>query len=169
VIEQPATGVQHRALGIRYPALFMTLLLVLPAGSCFFGGEDLPPAPCYPITIGSRTLSIPVALDKAHCRRGLMYRRQLGPDEGMLFVYPRAGTVSFWMKDTHFPLSIAFISNDGRFIQIEDMEAQSLTYHRSRTPAKYALEMPKGWFARNLVKEGDMVKIPEEIGKRITY
>ena len=169
MIEPPATGVQHRASRIRYPALFMALLLVLPAGSCFFRGEDLPPAPCYPITLGSRTLSIPVALDKVHCRRGLMYRRQLGPDEGMLFVYPREAPYFFWMKDTYVPLSIAFVRADGRIIQIEDMEPLDLTKHLSRAPAQYALEMPKGWFGRNKVKEGDVVKIPEEIAERTTY
>lgn len=164
--EQPATYVQHRALRIRYLAFFMAPLLVFPAGSCFFRKDNLPPAPIYPITIGSKTLPIPVALDEAHRKRGLMYRKQLGPDEGMLFVFPRVNTLYFWTQNTHVPLSVAFISAEGRVIQIVDMEPLDLTKHRSRMPVKYGLEMPKGWFARNNVKEGDMVKIPEAVAKQ---
>jgi uncharacterized membrane protein (UPF0127 family) len=139
--------------------------LILFFSGCSHPKDALPPAPLYTITLGSKQLTVEVALDEPHRNRGLMHRKKLGPDEGMLFAYPNEDTLYFWMKETYVPLSVAFIRADGWIIQIEDMEPLDLVSHRSRMKGRYALEMPKGWFARNGIKEGDTVKIPEEIAK----
>ncbi|MCX5910226.1 MAG: DUF192 domain-containing protein [Deltaproteobacteria bacterium] len=92
--------------------------------------------------------------------RGLMFRESLGEDEGMLFVYGREEFLSFWMKNTRIPLSIAFMDAKGRIVDIQEMEPFSLETHRSAYPAVYALEVNQGWFQRNGVQVGDRVNLP---------
>jgi uncharacterized membrane protein (UPF0127 family) len=89
--------------------------------------------------------------------RGLMGRKSLADGEGMLFVFETDRILSFWMKDTLIPLSIAFIAYDGRILEIHDMEVQSLRPVRSARSARYALEVPRGWFARAGVEPGDTI------------
>ena len=97
--------------------------------------------------------------------RGLMFREELALDEGMLFVFDREQYLSFWMKDTLIPLSIAFMDRKGTILQIEDMEPlDTETLHRSSRPAQYALEMNQGWFERNEVGPGDRVAFSGEAG-----
>jgi uncharacterized membrane protein (UPF0127 family) len=94
--------------------------------------------------------------------KGLMHRKKLPDGEGMLFVFERDGVQSFWMKNTYIPLSIAFISSDGRIIEIKDMyphDENSVTSSRS---VRYALEVPQGWFSRTGVRIGDNLKIPDK-------
>jgi uncharacterized membrane protein (UPF0127 family) len=72
----------------------------------------------------------------------------------MLFIFERPEPLSFWMKNTFIPLSIAFLDTDGRILNIEDMAPQTETTHWSKGPALYALEMRKGWFMERGVKPG---------------
>ena len=92
-----------------------------------------------------------------------MFRRELGEDEGMLFVMPRATDIEFCMKNTRVPLSIAFIRSDGVIANIARMEPHTLTVHRSRVPCRYALEMAQGWFAENGVREGTGIGLPQSV------
>ncbi|MDR3160907.1 MAG: DUF192 domain-containing protein [Spirochaetaceae bacterium] len=87
--------------------------------------------------------------------RGLMYRKQLPDGEGMLFVFDRDRILSFWMKDTVIPLSIAFIGYNGRILEIRDMQPRDLSSIRSGRAARYALEVPQGWFDRVGITAGD--------------
>jgi uncharacterized protein len=91
--------------------------------------------------------------------RGLMYRESLPDGEGMLFVFDRDQPLSFWMKNTLIPLSIAFIASNGHIVEIKDMKPRDLTSVRSSIPVRYALEAPQGWFQRVNVRHGDVVKI----------
>jgi uncharacterized membrane protein (UPF0127 family) len=90
--------------------------------------------------------------------RGLMGRKSLADGEGMLFVFETDRILSFWMKDTLIPLSIAFIAYDGRILEIHDMEALSTRSVQSARSARYALEVPQGWFARSQTGPGDTVQ-----------
>jgi uncharacterized membrane protein (UPF0127 family) len=91
--------------------------------------------------------------------KGLMFREKLNDGEGMLFVYERDQILSFWMKNTIIPLSIAFISGGGRIIEIKDMEPQSLRPVRSSRSVRYALEAPLGWFERSGISAGCILKL----------
>ena len=113
-----------------------------------------------PINVAGIELEVELATTFEEQSLGLMYRDKLEENGGMLFVYPRESFLSFWMKDTRIPLSIAFIKADGRIIQIESMKPYSLNTHVSKEKVKYALEMNDGWFRVHNVKEGDTVKIP---------
>jgi uncharacterized membrane protein (UPF0127 family) len=90
--------------------------------------------------------------------RGLMYRKSLPDGEGMLFIFERDQTVSFWMKNTLIPLSIAFIAADGRITEIRDMRPNDLSSVQSSRSVRYALEVPQGWFSRVGVGPDDVVK-----------
>ena len=115
------------------------------------------------VKVGSTEFTVEVARTPAQHERGLMHRRALGSREGMLFVFEADQRLTFWMKDTLVPLSIAFLSQDGRILQIEDMEPLSLKAVRSRLSARYALELPRGAFAEAGAREGDVVAMPETV------
>ena len=89
-----------------------------------------------------------------------MGRRDLGPRDGMIFVFDRDDHLSFWMKDTPTALSIAFLSTQGRVLEIADMQPFSRTVIRSRLSARYALEMRQGAFAELGIREGDTFSLP---------
>jgi hypothetical protein len=112
------------------------------------------------LTIRGKTIKVEVVRTETEKEKGLMFREQMGRDEGMLFVYEREEMLTFWMKNTRLPLSIAFIDKAGKIVDIQDMEPFSLETHVSAYPAKYALEMNRGWFAGEGIKVGDLVKIP---------
>jgi uncharacterized protein len=95
--------------------------------------------------------------------RGLMYRTALGVNRGMLFVYPEEQRLSFWMKNTLIPLSIAFIDSERRIVDIQDMKPldDEPPSYVSADPAQYALEVNQGFFDERGVKVGDRVELPE--------
>ena len=111
------------------------------------------------LPVGDHAFRVELAVTEDERARGLMFRQELGPDEGMLFVFPESAPRSFWMKDTPLPLSIAFISAGGRILEIYDMEPLTLTPIRSRSPARYALEVNQGRFSEVGVAPGDRVEL----------
>lgn len=112
------------------------------------------------LTIGAATVKAEVAATELERNRGLMYRTSLHDGEGMLFVFDRDQQVSFWMKNTKLPLSIAYIISDGTIIQILDLVPYSEEPRPSSRSIRYALEVPQGWFDRAGIKVGDKVTIP---------
>lgn len=90
---------------------------------------------------------------------GLSKRSSLPENAGMLFVFPSDGQAPFWMKDTWIPLSIAFISSDGRIVDIQDMQPMAEDLHRPAQPYRYALEVNQGFFEKNGVSTGDRVDL----------
>jgi uncharacterized membrane protein (UPF0127 family) len=114
--------------------------------------------PTTVLTVGDHKLTAEVVVTPDQRSLGLMNRFSLKPDHGMLFVFERSEPLSFWMKNTFIPLSIAFIGADGRIVNIEDMKPQTEDTHWSKGPALYALEMRKGWFAEKGIGPGAVVK-----------
>jgi uncharacterized protein len=105
-------------------------------------------------------LTVEVARTEAQREQGLMGRKDLGPRDGMIFVFDRDDHLSFWMKDTPTALSIAFLSSDGKVLEIADMQPFSEKTIRSRLSARYALEMRQGAFAELGIREGDTFTFP---------
>ena len=105
---------------------------------------------------------VEVADDIFERARGLMYRKALGVNRGMLFVYPEEQRLSFWMKNTLIPLSVAFIDSERRIIDIQDMKPldDEPPSYVSAEPAQYALEVNQGFFETRGVKVGDSVELP---------
>jgi uncharacterized membrane protein (UPF0127 family) len=101
------------------------------------------------------TMRVEVARTDSEKAQGLMFRRKLEDGKGMLFVFENEEYLSFWMKNTYIPLSIAFVSSGGRITEIRDMEPLDLSPVRSAYAARYALEVPRGWFGRAGIGPGD--------------
>lgn len=91
--------------------------------------------------------------------QGLMWRKELCADCGMLFEFDRTRMISMWMKNTLIPLDVAFFEKSGKIIDIKQMKPLDLTSVPSSSPVYYALEMNEGWFAKNGIKEGDKIKV----------
>lgn len=100
-------------------------------------------------------MSVELARTGQEQETGLMGRLSVPDETGMLFVFGSSGRVAFWMKDTPLALSIAFITQAGRIIDIQDMESYSLDTHAPGQDYMYALEVAKGYFAKRGVKPGD--------------
>ena len=105
---------------------------------------------------------VEVADDLAEQAKGLMDRTTLGENRGMLFVYPQERELSFWMKNTLIPLSIAFIDSERRIIDIQNMKPldDKPPHYVSAEPAQYALEVNQGFFEERGVRVGDRVELP---------
>ena len=115
------------------------------------------------IQIRGELFRVEVADEPDEQRRGLMFRQDLAPNEGMIFVYDDEREMSFWMQNTYIPLSIAFIRQDGTIAQIEDMEPLSEEPVRSNEPVRYALELNQGRFDELGIRPGDRVVLPERL------
>jgi uncharacterized membrane protein (UPF0127 family) len=116
-------------------------------GSCAANGTSPAPVRTIPLSIGTTVVHVELATTLAEREKGLMVRTALPDTAGMLFAFAGDQTLQFWMKDTPLPLSIAFLAADGTIVNIDDMEPNTLTIHRSTGPARYALEVRKGWFS----------------------
>lgn len=114
------------------------------------------------LCINAETLYVEIADKPYELQLGLMYRDTLPENRGMLFVFPYPQRLSFWMKNTYIPLSIAYISGDWKILEIYDMEPLSEKPIISKNRVQYALEVNKGWFEKRGVKIGDSIKFPCE-------
>ncbi len=108
----------------------------------------------------SLTLDLEIADTFARRTRGLMHRTELGPDAGMLFVFPEETAGPFWNRDTPLDLDIAFLAPDGRLIERLHLEALSTELVAPSLPYLYALEMARGWFAARRIQPGDRLLVP---------
>jgi uncharacterized membrane protein (UPF0127 family) len=132
-----------------------TGLLAAIAGLVLAGGVAAQGAmPVVELTAGFHRIEAEVAATTENRMVGLMNRRSMPAQRGMVFAFTQENTHCMWMRNTYVPLSVAFIDADGVIINIEDMQPQTETSHCSKKPARYALEMNQGWFAQRGIKPG---------------
>jgi hypothetical protein len=112
------------------------------------------------ITVGNDIYHIEIARTREEQSQGLMYRESLASDEGMIFIYKEDRKLSFWMKNTSIPLSIAFVAKDGTIKEIHQMKPESLTPVNSTHSVRYALELLSGSFKRSGTSVGDKITLP---------
>ncbi len=149
--------VMKRALASR--ALF-ALLVILSLSSCSDGRPQSGLATAT-LRAGGNELVVELARSPEEMQTGLMYRKALPDGRGMLFVYESDRRMSFWMKNTYVPLSIAFLGSDGTVREILDMQPLSEAIVESSRYARYALEVPQGWFERAGIAVGDRFDLSE--------
>ena len=119
------------------------------------------------IRIGGKKLQLKVAYSRKAQMVGLIGTTDLSDEEGMIFIYDQAQPLSFWMKNTLIPLSIAFVNADGIIVAIYEMQPElgkpdwELKSYASPEPAKYAIEAQAKWFNNNKTKIGDYIDIPD--------
>ena len=110
--------------------------------------------PVMELSAGFYRIEAEVASNDRNRQLGLMNRQSMPPQHGMLFVFTENNTHCMWMRNTLLPLSVAFLNEEGKIINIEDMQPQTEDNHCAKVPARYALEMNLGWFAQRGIKPG---------------
>jgi len=167
--------VSRPACGARVCALAPVLAMVVLAAGCQPPAQPPEGAPAADaadrpqrlstatIRVGETPLLVEVADSNETRQKGMMFRPKLGPDEAMLFVFPREDMLAFWMKNTLADLDLAYIAADGRITEIEHMTALNLDSVYTREPTKCALETPSGWFEAHGIRVGAKVTIPPDV------
>lgn len=105
------------------------------------------------------TVKAEIAKEREERAHGYMERKVIPDGTGMIFIFEQDQILSFWMKNTPHPLSIAFIDSHGTIRDIFDMKPYSLSSTVSTVSVRYALEVPQGWFEKNNIKKGDKVDL----------
>lgn len=114
--------------------------------------------PVIELKAGKEKIQAEVASTPESQQIGLMYRTSMGANAGMLFAFRDKAGHCFWMRNTLIPLSIAFIGDDGRIVNIEEMEAKTENNHCPQKPVRFALEMNQGWFTQKKIKPGSLIE-----------
>lgn len=123
--------------------------------SCAMAQEGPQPhLPTVELTAGMYVIQAEVARTHSEQNVGLMHRRSMGVNEGMLFVYDTPQIRCYWMRNTLIPLTIAFTGDDGTIVSLKDMQPLTEQSHCSTRPVRYALEMNQGWFQERGLKPG---------------
>ena len=146
---------RQRSLRVTLFLLFVafTMIGALPVANA----QTVVPLPTKQLTAGMHVIRAEVATNYETRARGLMYRKELAPNAGMLFVFPHPAVQCFWMRNTLIPLSIAFIADDGMIIDIIDMTPMTENSHCSSSAVRLALEMEQGWFAKRGITIGKKI------------
>ena len=151
-------GEKRRNCFISRVLLSVLLIMLFPVFSCSSGTPEK-----GTVTAGNTVISVEIVYTDKDRGKGLMNRKKLEPDSGMIFVFPYDRKLSFWMKNTSIPLSIAYISSDSVIKEIKDMTPFSLAPVNSKNSVRFALEVEKGYFEKNGIKEGDRLIFSDTI------
>jgi uncharacterized membrane protein (UPF0127 family) len=135
---------------------YLAVSALLTTGSAY---ADPHPFATASLSVDAHPIQVEVASNDAQREEGLKFREKMPPDAGMVFVFKTRATHCMWMRNIAIPLAVAFIDDDGRIVNIEDMQAQTLDSHCSKKglPVRYALEMNAGWFKQKNIKAGALV------------
>jgi hypothetical protein len=131
--------------------LALSLFAALPVWA---QGGPQPRLPSIDLTAGIHIIKTELAISGEQQATGMMFRKEMGTNDGMLFVNDDSSVRCFWMRNTLIPLTIAFVAEDGTIVNLADMDAQSDKSHCSAKPVRFALEMNRGWFAKRGIKAG---------------
>lgn len=118
------------------------------------------------LSAGMHLIDAQVALTPEQRQIGLMFRKEMPQQEGMIFIFEQPAQQCFWMKNTLLPLTAAFVADDGTIVNLADMKPQTTDPHCSAQPVRFVLEMNKGWFARKRIKAGSKLGGPIFEAKR---
>jgi uncharacterized membrane protein (UPF0127 family) len=139
--------------------LFVLLLAGLPAAL----RAELP---AVQLSAGMHAIRAELADTMGARMQGLMHRKSMPQNAGMVFVFDEAAVHCMWMKNTDIPLSVAFIDDAGAIVNIEDMQPHTEDSHCAKRPVRFALEMNKGWFAQRGIKPGAKLRGLETLAPR---
>ena len=137
--------------------LFLLLTGLLFAAMGMAQSEPQTQLPRTKLSAGMHLMDVQVAATPDQRTIGLMFRKDMGASEGMLFVFEQPAVQCFWMKNTLLPLSAAFIRDDGTIVNIEDMKPLTTDSHCSAAPVRFVLEMHQGWFNKKGIKAGQKI------------
>ena len=133
---------------LRTVLLAISLVIVIP------GWAQQPQLPLLELSAGMHRIEAEVAATPDSRQTGMMLRTAMPPHRGMLFVFTDSAKHCMWMRNTLLPLSVAFLDEKGRILNVEDMQPKTEDNHCSAKPARYALEMNMGWFRSRGLRPG---------------
>jgi uncharacterized membrane protein (UPF0127 family) len=133
--------------------LFFAMALVFSVSAWAQGQAQLN-LPRTILSAGIHQIDSQVARTPEEHATGLMFRKEMPPNEGMLFVFNAPSKQCFWMKNTLLGLTAAFVADDGTVVNLEDMQPNTTESHCSTKPVRYVLEVNQGWFAKKGIKAG---------------
>jgi hypothetical protein len=136
--------------------IFNAIVATLLIGHGIASAEDSPQMQLQriPLSIGIHQIDTQLAVTSEQREIGLMFRKDMPQNEGMLFIFENPSRLCFWMKNTLLPLTAAFVADDGTIVNLENMKPQTTESHCSAKPVRFVLEMNQGWFAKKGVKPG---------------
>lgn len=159
--KQEPHNIEGRATCLFYwDFMKISLLFRLTAAACMLAGVGAQAQEKFPtvqLNAGMYVIQAEVAATEAQRELGLMNRKTMPPNAGMVFLFQRPAQVCMWMKNTLLPLSVAFLDETGKIINIEDMQPETTNSHCTAAPATYALEMNQGWFKQKHIKPGSVI------------
>jgi len=125
----------------------------------FYSDQALPKLPAIKLWLGRQELMAEIAAAPRELATGMMYRKEMGENEGMLFILPVPQQASFYMRNTYVPLSVAYIDTEGTILEIHDLQP----LNEQPVPSKservhFVLEVKQGWFDRNQVTIGNVIR-----------
>lgn len=132
-------------------------VFTLLCGIAFAAGAGAQSLPLMELQAGFHRIEAEVAHTPETRATGLMHRRSMPPQRGMLFVFTMNAQHCMWMRNTLLPLSVAFLDETGRILNVAEMKPQTENNHCAVRPARYALEMNAGWFGQRGIQAGDVI------------
>ncbi|QDF99655.1 hypothetical protein CJ010_06645 [Azoarcus sp. DD4] len=141
------------------PRVLLALTLAVPA----LAAQARTEMPRSELSAGMYRIEVEVAATPQNRQLGLMNRREMAAQHGMVFVFTEDARHCMWMKNTLLPLSVAFLDARGRILNIEDMKPQTEDSHCASGAARFALEMNQGWFRERGLKAGDSIRGVERL------
>jgi uncharacterized protein len=132
----------------------LSCLIAILSGSAWSQDGPQLQLPRVTLKAGMHLIQTQVAATPEQRATGLMHRKEMPVNEGMLFVFEQRAGQCFWMKNTLLPLTAAFVADDGTIVNLADMQPQTLDSHCSAQPVRYVLEMNQGWFAKRGIQAG---------------
>lgn len=160
---------------LRVPSWLISGLLALSVLSGCGNAEKQLPEPktvedYFPIKVGGQVVRMQLAITLAESQKGLMFRKTMGADEGMIFLYDQPQQMSFWMRNCEFPQDIGFFDTTGELKEIYPLYPHDERPVASRSrQLKFALEMNQGWYRQHGLKPGaklDLAALAEAVKAR---
>lgn len=139
---------------MKHIAISLAALTIASGHICHAQSTPQMDLPRIKLSAGMHLIDTQVAASPEQRSTGLMFRKNMPPSEGMLFVFEQATVQCFWMKNTVLPLTAAFVADDGSIVNLADMQPQTTDSHCSTQPVRYVLEMNQGWFDKKGLKAG---------------
>jgi len=134
----------------------MAVCLLSLSFSLSAGAQGMPQTqlPRATLNAGMHLIQVQLAQDFEQRQIGLMWRKEMPQNEGMLFVFEQPAVQCFWMRNTILPLSAVFVLDDGSIVNLVDMKPMNDESHCSKKPVRFVLEMNQGWFAKRNIQAG---------------
>ena len=120
----------------------------------FAQGTPQTQLPKATLNAGMHLIQVQLAQDFEQRQIGLMWRKEMPQNEGMLFVFDQPAVQCFWMRNTLIPLTAAFVADDGIIVNLIDMKPMNDASHCSQKPVRFVLEMNQGWFTKRNIQAG---------------